>query len=156
MSLPLIYPIDNSVAILRVYARTPLTALLNNNRMNDIIVLSKNFKRCIRTCFILLSLLSIQAHADEDIDGRKIVDIGCHNDIATCFVTVNGAPFGATLNCLGGATNQFRFDNGDTAIGRRTFSALMTAFISGKRVSIHLVGCSNQGAPTFTWYHVYD
>jgi hypothetical protein len=99
-------------------------------------------------------LSSFNAHAEEDTGYRKIVDIGCHHNAGICFVTLDGAPFGASLGCPGAPTNQFRFDDGDTVIGRRTFSALMTAFATGKSVSIHLAGCSSQGTPTLTWYHI--
>jgi hypothetical protein len=99
---------------------------------------------------------SLNASAAEDIFGRKINSIGCHNTNGTCFVDLDGAAFGASLNCPLGATNQFRFDNGDTTDGKRTFAALMAAYISGKHISVHLDGCSAQGWPTIQWFNVTD
>jgi hypothetical protein len=92
----------------------------------------------------------------EDIGFRKIVGIGCHNIDGTCFVTVDGAVFGASLGCASGATTSFRFDNGDTAIGKRTFAALMAAYLSGKHVEVYLTGCSVQGFPAIKYFNIAD
>lgn len=101
-------------------------------------------------------LSSLNAYAGEDTGGRRILDVGCHNVNGTCFVDLDGAAFGASLNCPVGATNQFRFDNSDTAVGKRTFAALMAAYLSGKHISVHLDGCSSQGWPTIAWFYVID
>jgi len=103
-----------------------------------------------------MCLGSLNAYAGEDLSARKIVDIGCHAGDGTCFVDLDGAPFGASLNCPVGAGNQFRFDNSDTSVGKRTFAALMAAYLSGKHLSVHLGGCSSQGWPTIQWFYVVD
>lgn len=112
----------------------------------------KRYIGCAVAACALLS--SFSARADEETGWRKIVDIGCHHSGGTCFVTLDGAAFGASLGCPGAPTNQFRFDDGDTVTGRRTFTALLAAFTTGKSVSIHLTGCSVQGVPTLAWYHI--
>ncbi|HEX2951678.1 MAG TPA: hypothetical protein VHV83_19250 [Armatimonadota bacterium] len=103
-----------------------------------------------------MCLGSLNAYAGEEVGGRKIVDIGCHHVNGTCYVTLDGAAFGASLNCPSGPTNEFRFDDGDTAIGKRTFAALMAAYLSGKHVRVYLNGCTSQGAPAIWWFHVND
>jgi len=114
-------------------------------------ITTRHIARAIATCALLTSF---SAHADEETGWRKIVDIGCHHVGGTCFVTLDGAAFGASLGCPGAPTNQFRFDDGDTVTGRRTYSTLLAAAMSGKSVSIHLTGCSTQGVPTLAWFHV--
>lgn len=99
---------------------------------------------------------SLNAYAGEDLSARRIVDMGCHNTDGTCFVDLDGAAFGASLNCPVGSVNQFRLDNTDTAVGKRTFAALMAAYVSGKHLSVHLEGCSSQGWPTILWFYVVD
>ena len=74
-------------------------------------------------------LSSFSAHAEEDTGFRKITDIGCRHNAGICFVTLDDAPFGASIGCKGAPTNEFRFDDGDTVIGRRTFAALLAALI---------------------------
>lgn len=107
-------------------------------------------------CWIYASLFSTSALAGESIGARKIVGIGCHNTNAVCYVTMDGAAFGASLGCTVGATNDFRFDNGDTAIGRRTYAALMAAFMAGKSVTLYLDGCTGQGYPNLIYYNVVN
>lgn len=103
-----------------------------------------------------MCLGSLNAYAGENLSARKILDIGCHNNAATCFVDLDGPVFGSSLNCPVSSTSQFRFDNSDTSIGKRTFAALMAAYLSGKRVSVYLEGCSAQGWPTVAYFYVVD
>ena len=111
-------------------------------------------KRAIAVLTLALSSVSVSVNAGENVGGRKIVDIGCHSGDGTCFVTLDGAPFGASLSCRTSATNEFRFDNGDTAIGRRTYASFLAAMLSGRTVSVYIDGCSSQGAPTLLWFHI--
>ncbi|HSI48017.1 MAG TPA: hypothetical protein VLA61_07090 [Ideonella sp.] len=102
------------------------------------------------------AFLSASAYAGVDgANGRKIVDIGCHNVDGTCFVTLSGAAFGASMGC-GGATNEFRFDNGDTAIGRRSYASLLAAYLAGKTISVYLDGCTGQNMPALRYFHIND
>jgi hypothetical protein len=87
------------------------------------------------------------AESREDLGPRKIIEIGCHHGDGTCFVTLEGAPFGATLNCVYTPTTQFRFDNSDTPIGRRTYAAMLAAKMADKPVHVVVSGCSIQGWP---------
>jgi hypothetical protein len=103
-----------------------------------------------------MCMSSLNAYAGEDSGVRKVVNVGCHTGDGTCFVGLDGPAFGASLNCPTGATNQFRFDNGDTAIGKRAFAAFMAAYLSGKHVTVHFEGCSAQGYPTLQWFYVVD
>jgi len=117
----------------------------------------KIYKKIMLWVLAVLTYSScLSAYAGEDLSARKIMDIGCHNSDGTCFVDLDGAAFGASLNCPVGAGNQFRFDNSDTAVGKRTFAALMAAYLSGKHLSVHLGGCSSQGWPTIQWFYVVD
>lgn len=100
------------------------------------------------------SLVSTNALAGETLGARKIVGLGCHNTNGVCFVTLDGGAFGATLGCSVGATNDFRFDNGDTANGKRTYAALVAASIAGKSVSVYVDGCTSQGYPNLIYYYV--
>ena len=102
-----------------------------------------------------MCLGSLNAYAGENLSGRKVLDVGCHNNAATCFVDLDGPPFGSTLGCSVSSTSQFRFDNGDTSIGKRTFAAFLAAYLTGKHVSVYLEGCAG-GWPTVAYFYVTD
>lgn len=113
------------------------------------------FRKLFSFCITFNFLISASAQTlSEDTGWRKIVAIGCHNTDGTCFVSLDGAAFGATLGCRNSLTNEFRFDNGDTAIGKRTFAALLAAQMSGKSVAVHLAGCTSQGAPAIQYFQI--
>lgn len=94
------------------------------------------------------------ALAGELVGPRKIVDLGCHNMDGTCFVTLAGDAFGATQGCVSALSNDFRFDNGDTAVGKRSYASLLAAFLSGKSVTVYLEGCTAQGVAKLAWFHI--
>jgi hypothetical protein len=103
------------------------------------------------------SLLAASAvHAAEEAAQRRITSIGCHHGDGTCFVSLDGAPFGGNEGCSAGGGNQFRWDNADAANGRRTYASLLAAYLQGKRVTVSISGCSGQGVPTVLWYRVHD
>ena len=63
---------------------------------------------------LILGMVAVtQVASAESVGPRKIFSLGCHNTDGTCYVTLEGAAFGASLNCAGALTNQFRFDDGD-------------------------------------------
>lgn len=95
---------------------------------------------------------SSTSFAGESVGPRKVVSVGCHHVNASCYVTLEGANFGSTLACATGATNQFRFDDGDTAIGRRSYASFLTAYTSGQPVTVYLDGCSGQGYPKLAYF----
>jgi hypothetical protein len=100
--------------------------------------------------------LSFAAHADatESLVDRKIVSIGCHETSGTCYVTLDGAHFGTVDGCTIGATNEFRWDDADTANGRRAYASLLTAFTMQSPMSITVSGCSTQGWPKLAMFRI--
>jgi len=115
----------------------------------------KNLRIILSTVFcICTSLSSNGAFAGESVAGRKVVGVGCHNTDGTCFVTLDGSPFGATLGCAVGASNDFRFDNGDTPIGKRAYASFLAAALAGKTVSVSLEGCTSQGFSRLAYFFV--
>jgi hypothetical protein len=98
--------------------------------------------------------VSVSASAGENVGPRKVLDVGCHNTNGICYVTLDGSAFGATLGCPSAPTKEFRFDNGDTIIGRRAYASFLAALMSGKSVSVYLEGCTSQGAPNLIYFHV--
>jgi len=115
----------------------------------------------LRRCLAVLALAAAgfaadSAAATEGVSTRKILDVGCHNTDGVCFVTLDGASFGSSLGCAVSVTNEFRFDNGDTSIGRRSYASILAAFLSGRSVSIVLNGCTNQGFPALHYFHVLN
>src|SRR6266568_7193294 len=96
--------------------------------------------RSVETSFrpvavVAAMFMTAGAWAGESVGPRKVLDVGCHNTDGTCYVTLDGSAFGSTLGCLTGATTEFRFDNGDTTIGRRAYASFLSALLSGKSVS---------------------
>ena len=108
----------------------------------------------LATTLALTQIAAVAAPPIEYVEARKIIDLGCHNVDGTCFVTLQGAPFGSTLACASGATSQFRFDNGDTAIGRRSYASFLAAYLSGRAISVAVQGCTGQGVPALYYFHV--
>ncbi|HET7329842.1 hypothetical protein [Dyella sp.] len=106
--------------------------------------------------FTLLASLSLASNcrADETPASRNIVSLGCHDVGGTCYVTLDGPSFGSSLGCSVGATTQFRFDNGNTDEGRRAYASFLAAYLSGKRVTVDLSGCSTQGYPQLVYYYI--
>lgn len=113
-----------------------------------------NLQHLIRTAALLGPLVLGTAHADEQVGVRHITHIGCHHIDGTCFVSLDGAPFGVAENCVQtpAGSNQFRFDNADTANGRRTYASLLTAFLSQRSVAVLIRGCSAQGVPSLLYF----
>jgi hypothetical protein len=101
----------------------------------------------------LLALLSLSANAETAI-GRKVKVVGCHNTDGTCYVILDGAAFGSSQNCSVNPTTEFRFDNGDTVIGRRAYASFLTALVSGRPVTVTVSGCSRQGWPRLHYFNV--
>ena len=115
-----------------------------------------NLKYLIPITALLGIVVPGTPRADDHVTGRHITSIGCHHVDATCYVSLDGPAFGAAENCAqdpaGG--NQFRFDNADTANGRRTYASLLAAFLSQRPVSVLIRGCSAQGKPSLVYYEV--
>jgi hypothetical protein len=102
-------------------------------------------------------IFSSHAMADDFAGGRKIVDIGCHNDASgVCFLTPDGAPFGTGIAACPTPTNEFRFENANTDQGKRSYASLLAAYVAQKHVSVYLNGCTGQGFPALVYFHVID
>jgi hypothetical protein len=106
------------------------------------------------TAFVAAVCIATGARAGEYIGPRKILDLGCHNTDGTCYVTLDGSAFGSTLGCVVGSITEFRFDNGDTADGRRAYASFLSASIAGKSISVYLDGCTVQGYAKLVYFRV--
>lgn len=113
-------------------------------------------KHLIHAAALLGVLVLGTARADDHVVARHITRIGCHHVNGTCYVSLDGAAFGAAENCANAPTgsNEFRFDNADTANGRRTYASLLAAFLSQRPVTVHISGCSAQGWPSLLYYDI--
>jgi hypothetical protein len=115
-----------------------------------------NLKHLIPITALLGAAVLGTARADDHVSGRRITHIGCHHVDGTCYVSLDGAAFGAVENCAhtpaGG--NQFRFDSADTVNGRRTYASLLAAFLSQRPVSVLIRGCSSQGVPSLVYFDI--
>lgn len=116
----------------------------------------KNSCNSLLCALIAIMVWSPFASADEGVNDRKIVGIGCHQVNGTCFVTLDGPAFGANEGCLNASTNQFRWDDADQPNGKRTFAALYGAYLSGKSVSVYISGCSAQSSPSLNYYIIFN
>jgi len=101
-----------------------------------------------------MSLSNTSAFASESVAGRKVVGVGCHGADGICYVTLDGSPFGASLSCASGTSNDFRFDNGDTSSGKRAYASFLAAALAGKTVSVTLEGCTSQGYSKLAYYFI--
>lgn len=115
----------------------------------------KKVRLCIYSMVLVVGLIiSSTSVASELVGPRNIVSVGCHNGSGTCFITLDGASFGGSLGCANGPINQFRFDNGDTDDGKRSFAAFLAAYLNGKRTTVYLDGCTTQGYPQLIYYTI--
>jgi hypothetical protein len=105
---------------------------------------------------VLGLLWALPSQAAEYIQQRRIIAMGCHHNDGTCYVAVDGAPFGGGEGCRSGAVNEFRWDDADTPNGRRTYASMLAAFSQNKRVSVAISGCSSQGIPRPSYYTVHE
>lgn len=104
----------------------------------------------------MLFFLSKTAFPAEDLNGRKITSIGCHSWDGTCYISLDGQAFGNSLTCSNKPTDEIRFDNTDTNINmKRAYQSLLIAYLTDKKVSITIDGCSRQGWPTLIWYRIH-
>jgi hypothetical protein len=97
---------------------------------------------------------ALHAKATESLVDRKIVSMGCHETSGTCYVAIDGAPFGAVDGCPIGPTNEFRWDDAETANGRRAYASMLTAFTMQSPMSITVSGCSTQGWPKLAMFRI--
>jgi hypothetical protein len=112
---------------------------------------------CVAT--LLLAPVLSQAAGPVSIGNKKIVTIGCHNvDPSICYVSVD-SKFNA-LYCdssKSGPTDEIRWDNADTVMGRRTYASLLVAHLAGKTVNIVLSGaCTLDGFPAIQYFRIID
>jgi len=114
-----------------------------------------NISRFLSATFVLAILLTEPVWAGESTGVRKILYLGCHDTDGTCYVGLDGGAFGVTLGCPLGPMAEFRFDNGDTDVGRRAYASLLAAMLSGKSVVVSLDGCTTQGYPKLLYFAVY-
>lgn len=104
----------------------------------------------------IVILASLPSLASEAITARKIVSLGCHNTDGTCYVRVDGAPFGGALGCSQGTSHDsFRFDNSNEPQGKRAYASLLAAMVSGRQIEANLDGCSAQGFPKLFYFTIY-
>lgn len=114
--------------------------------------------KLIATASCITILLSTpvlsQAAGPVFIGNKKIMTIGCHNvDPSICYVSVD-SKFDASYctNSKSGPTDEVRWDNADTVMGRRTYASLLVAHLAGKTVSIVLSGaCTLDGFPAIQY-----
>ena len=104
---------------------------------------------------IVFTSSAIAAAHIENLGQRTITGIGCHNYNNTCFIALDGVEFGADQGCTN-ASNQVRWDNGNTSEGKRAYSTLLTAYMTGKKANITIYGCNYQSFPTITWYWIIN
>lgn len=103
---------------------------------------------------LVAALISGPLLAAEDVPSSRVLGVGCHSGDGTCYVRLEDRTFGASLGCPISNTNEFRFDNGDTPVGRRNYASFLAAALSGRKVTVNLNGCSVQGWPKLAFYFI--
>jgi hypothetical protein len=92
-----------------------------------------------------------QSWASTPTGPRNILDIGCDygdGNATICYVSLDGAPFGAP----GCVTSEARWDSKTTA-GKNALAVFMAAFYGGKRIDLQVADSCFVGSPTFIWFH---
>jgi hypothetical protein len=86
---------------------------------------------------------------------RKIVDIGCHKNDNTCFISIDGEPAGPSDNCR---RNSIRW-NVEEANGKAALTHFTAAYFAGKRVKLGIDSSCyphQSNFPTFHHYYIVD
>ena len=120
----------------------------------------KNFTVAVAITLSSTTLFGIaSANAYEGAENRQISVLGCHasDGDGTCYVRLDGAPFGASQGCslAPNGANEFRFDNGDSEMGQLAYISMLSAKMKQRPVSVYVEGCTRQGLPKLHWYHVH-
>ena len=108
-----------------------------------------------QAALVAATLFAAQSASAQEVGFRRVLSVGCHNTDNTCFVTLDGTPFGQTSGCPRAPDTEVRFDNGDTAEGRRTYASLLLAMQTGAPVTVSINGCTVQGSMKLQYFRVY-
>lgn len=101
--------------------------------------------------FILAGVILLLVQpASAALQTKKILDVGCHIDGATCFVYVEGS---ISSSCTSN-DGSFRWSS-DSPNGKVVLSIFLAAQASGKSVSFGESGCF-AGFPTFVYATVIE
>ena len=123
-------------------------SLLLNSRLDYIMAGLRN----VIATFLFSYLFTVSSMAfSADLGVRRITSLGCHNLDDTCFVVLDGPVFQES-GCGIGATNQVRWDNGNTDRGKRAYASFLSAYMANRMVLIVTTGCSGQGYPNLNFY----
>lgn len=85
----------------------------------------------------LLCVVGPAAASEGWTDYRRVLDFGCHRQDGTCYVTVEGAPVGAST-CT---STSIRWNSKDDVNGKNWLALIMFAKATGKRVGFYVSGC---------------
>jgi hypothetical protein len=91
------------------------------------------------------------AQAQGPTGGRNIVGLGCdyapNGTQTSCYVTLDGAPFGPA-SCTG---NQARWDS-NTPAGKNQLALFLAAYYGSKQISLQIdSACYPGGYPAILW-----
>jgi hypothetical protein len=101
----------------------------------------------------IMFLSPMIAHAGTSSGDRDVLDIGCHKNDHTCFVTVSGDPVGPAA-C---SSRSIRWNVENDANGKVALTHLTTAFAAGKKVFFRVNDTCYRyqtNFPTFDWWQV--
>ena len=84
---------------------------------------------------------------------RNILNIGCHKNDNTCFVTISGSAVGPT----GCSSTSVRWNAELNANGKAALTHLTSAFIANKKIAFQISDSCYKyqtNDPTFDWWYV--
>ena len=105
--------------------------------------------KVIFTCLFLLFTFANVDPARSNIH-RHIMEIGCHLNDGTCYVTIDGEQVGPE-SCK---STSIRWNKETSVSGKETFSLLMTAFAAGHLVQFRVLDSCYESYPTFSYIKV--
>jgi hypothetical protein len=109
----------------------------------------------IHAAMFAAALCATQSASAQEVGFRKVLSVGCHNTDNTCFITLDGAPFGQDSGCSRAPDTEVRFENGDTPEGRRAYASMLMALQAGTTVTVAISGCTNQGSMKLQYFRLY-
>lgn len=111
--------------------------------------------RRIKSVILIMACIVCQPlYAEGSIGPRKILNIGCHLNDTTCYVTVEGSAVGPT-QC---SNTSIRWNESSSPGGKNTLALLMGAHMSGKPVLFYILDTCYASSiyPTFSYINVFS
>lgn len=104
-------------------------------------------KKTLFAIFVFCYFLNMNSLNASEVVNREILDMGCHLNDNTCYVTLSGEAVGPE----GCKAINVRWNESSTANGKNILALLTTAFVAEKNVKLRITDSCYGIYPTFDY-----